>query len=202
MSRGIGTTNEGQVDASHLHEVLLVLLDFDTPVYVHSGIGTITYNGNDYIGVGHLGGISELRESEVLGPSQIALSLDAQTANNVTEALDAGNLYDPVTIYFGYRNDDGTLVGDPWIAWSGWFEYATISLDTESSVEVVCQHDLAVLDENNGGRYSDEDQQDRYTGDVGFEFATSTVGVKLLWGGRPVSGGGPGTVPTKKETGT
>lgn len=191
MSRGIGTTNVAQVNAPHLHEVLLVKLGFDTPVYVHSGIGSISYGGNTYIGVGHLGGISELRESEVLGPSQITLSLDAQTSQHITEALDAGNLYDPVTIYFGYRNDDGTLAADPWVAWSGWYEYATISLDAESRVEMVCQHDLAVLNEKNGGRYADEDQQDRYTGDVGFEFATAAVGVKLLWGGGAV-GGGPG----------
>ena len=51
MSRGLSTINETQVDSSHVHDVPLVKLEFDTPVYVHSGIGTITYDTNDYLGV-------------------------------------------------------------------------------------------------------------------------------------------------------
>jgi hypothetical protein len=191
VSRGLSTTNTTQVDAAHLHEVVLVKLEFDTPVYVHSGIGNISYDGNTYLGVGDLGGISALRESEALGPAAVTLTLDGTDSDYITEALDSGNLYDKVTIYEGYRQDDGTLYDDPWIAWKGWFEYASVSLGEQAIVEVTCQHDLSVLNEKDGGRYSDEDQQDAYTGDVGFEFVAATVGVKLVWGGRRVGGTGP-----------
>jgi hypothetical protein len=196
MSRGLSATNQAEVDAAHLHEVVLVKFDFDTPVYVHSGIGTITYNSNDYLGVGHFGGIGIARESENLGPASLELTLSGVTTGYVTEALDAGNLYDKVTVYVGYRQDDGTLVDDPWVCWSGWYETDAISLDVESSVKITCQHDLAFLSEKAGDRYSDEDQQSKYSGDVGLEFTSAMSTTDLLWGGGPViAGGGTGRSP-------
>lgn len=189
MSRGLSTTNTAQVDAAHLHEVTLVKLEFDTPVYVHSGIGTITYDSNDYLGVGGYGGASALRESEVLGPSAIQLTLSGVEDAYITECLDSGNMYDPVTIYQGYRQDDGTLYDDPWTAWKGWYEFASGSFGEESIVSITCQHDLSILGEKLGDRYSDEDQQDKFTGDVGLEYVASTINQELIWGGGPVSSG-------------
>ena len=190
MSRGLSATNTAQVDGVHVYEVVLVKLEFDTPLYVHSGVGTISYGGNSYTGVGKFGGITGTRESEALGPSAITLTLDGITSAHISEALDSGNLYDPVTIYVGYRQDNGTLVDDPWVMWKGWYEFATVSIGEESSVSIICQHDLSVLEEKAGDRYSDEDQQDKYTGDLGFQFTHDMANVKLIWGGGGVSGGG------------
>ena len=192
MSRGLSTINETQVDSTHVHDVTLVKLELDTPVYAHSGVGTITYDGNPYIGVGAFGGVSAARESELLGPSAITLSLSGVDSDYITEALDSGNLYDVVTIYQGLRQDDGTLYDDPWTLWKGWYEYAGISVGEESVVAITCQHDLSQLNEKDGGRYSDEDQQNAYTGDVGLEFTADMVEVKLVWGGGPVTGGSSG----------
>lgn len=199
MSRGLSATNQAQVDAAHLHEVILVRLDFDTPVFVHSGYGEITYDSNVYIGVGHLGSIDQARESEALGPSPITLNLSGIPTTYIAEALDSGNLYDTVTIYQGYRQDDGTLYDTPWLLWRGWYEYGAVRVGEDGAVSITCQHDLSQLDEKDGGRYSDEDQQSAYTGDVGLEFASDSGSVTLLWGGGPVvgapsegpAGGGP-----------
>ena len=195
MSRGLSTTNTTAVDASHVHLVTLVKMEFDTPLYAHSGIGTISYGGNDYLGVGGFGGISAPRETEILGPASVTLTLSGVDSDYISEALDSGNLYDPITIYQAYRSDDGTLVDDPWIVWSGWFEFVAIAMDGDSSVSITCQHDLSMLNEKDGARYSDEDQQNAYTGDVGLEFTADMAGLKLLWGGRGVvAGPGGGTL--------
>lgn len=199
MSRDISALNQAEIDAAHLHEVVLVKLEFDSPVYVHSGIGSISYGGNTYLGVGGLGSISSLGETEALGPQGVQLTLDGTEAGYITEALDAGNYGDKVTIYMGYRQDDGTLVDDPWVAWKGWLEYTSLDLDDESIVSLTCQHDLTVLKEKAGDRYSDEDQQEKYPGDIAFQFTTRMVNLKLLWAGGSGGGGGewyepPGTV--------
>jgi len=192
MSRSISATNLTEINAAHLHVVTLVHLAFDEPVFLHSGIGTIPYDSNDYIGVGQLGTISEARESEVLGPRPITLQLSGVDPNMIAEAQEAGRFKDDITIYEGYRNDDGTLVDDPWIVWKGWFEYAAISVGGEGVVSITAQHDLAILNEKDGGRFTDEDQQQRFSGDLGFEFITDMATVKLNWGGRTVGGGGAG----------
>ena len=45
MSRDISATNLAQINASHLYLVTMVKLDFDTPLYIHSGVGSIVYGG-------------------------------------------------------------------------------------------------------------------------------------------------------------
>jgi len=187
VSRSISATNLTEINASHLHEVVMVKFEFDTPVYVHSGIGTIVYNSNSYLGVGDFGGVTDARESEMLGPQPITLTLSAVNSTYLGEALDAGNYGDPVTIYIGYRQDDGTLVDDPWVVWKGTFEYASLSLGSANAISIVCQHDLAMLNDSDGSRFTDEDQQQRFSGDVGFEFVQDSITAKLVWGGGRVS---------------
>ena len=188
-SRRLSVINTAQVDSTHVHTVTMVKLGFDAPLYVHSGVGTISYDGDDYVGVGGYGGISAARESEDLGPLSLTLSLSGVDSDHISEALDSGNLYDVVTIYQGYRQDDGTLFDDPWVVWRGWYEFAGIEMAEDSGISITCQHDLSILTEKFGSRYSDEDQQKAYTGDVGLEFTADMAGVKLLWGGLPVRSG-------------
>lgn len=199
LARPIGSTNETTIaDVAYVHEVVLVKMEFDTPVYAHSGYGTITFDGNDYLGVGQLGSVSEARESEVLGPTPMQLQLSGVDSTLISEALTSGRYGDAITVYIGYRQDDGTLVEAPWVAWKGTFEYATLNVGDENSITVTCQHDLAILEESDGSRYTDEDQQRRFTGDTGFEYVARIATQKLVWGGGPVvtgsrGGGGGGT---------
>ncbi len=190
MSRDIGAANIAAVEASHVEPVLLVKLEFSVPVYAHSGYGTITYDGDIYLGVGDLGNVTEATESEVLTPGSINLELSGINARLLAESLNAGNFGDLVTIYEGYRQDDGTLVDDPWILWSGFLEVPSSAQGEEGGVvRLTCQHDIAVLDKKDGGRFTDEDQVQRYAGDRFFEFVTDTSTVSLEWGGRPVFNG-------------
>ncbi len=188
MSRDISATNLTEIGANHVQLVTLVNFAFDTPVYAHSGIGTITYDSNDYLGVGALGAIGNVGESENLTPAPLTLTLSGVDSDLIAEALDSGNYGDVVTIYEGYRQDDGTLVDDPWIAWKGTHEYGSISHGENSTVTVTVKHDLANLSEKDGGRFTDEDQQSRYSGDVAFEYIADMAGTKLSWGGRAIGG--------------
>ncbi len=204
MSRDISATNLAEINAAHLHEVLLVKLGFGTPVYAHSGVGTITYDSNDYLGVGDFGSIGSPTETEQLRPASLSLVLSGVDSGLITEALDSGAYGDAVTIYMGYRQDDGTLVADPWIIWKGKLEFAAIRQGDDNTVTLTCQHDLAVLDESDGSRFTDEDQQVRFPNDTGFQYVTDMPGLKLWWAGRPViSGSDGGAVPppgyTKEE---
>lgn len=205
LAREIGDTNKTTiVDVAYVHEVVMVKMEFDTPVYAHSGFGTITYDGNDYLGVGDLGSVSEARESEVLGPTPMQLQLSGVDATLISEALTSGRYGDVITVYIGYRQDDGTLVEAPWVAWKGTFEYATLNVGDDNSINITCQHDLSILEESDGSRYTDEDQQRRFTGDTGFEYVARIATQKLVWGGGPVvtgsggSGGGTNRPPVNR----
>jgi len=183
MSRGLSATNQTQIASASLQATILVNLAFDTPIYVHSGIGTITFNGNDYLGVGDFGAVDTVEESESISPSPIRLTLSGFDATLIAEALTSGRYGDRITIYEGYRADDGTLVADPWTVAAGTFEFATIDLGEDNAVTITMQHDLAALDVSDGGRFTDEDQQQRFAGDLGLSFVADSVDKALPWGG-------------------
>jgi hypothetical protein len=198
MTRSLSALNVTEVEANHLHEVIMVKMEFGTPVYCHSGIGTITFDSNDYLGVGSFGSVSQTRESDVLSPAPVTLQLSGVDAAQITEALDAGSYGDVVTMYKGYRQDDGTLVDDPWLFFRGWYEYATVNLDIESTISIRIQHALAILGEKKGTRFTDEDQQRVYAADVGFEFVHAMGTTKLFWAAESGRNRG-GVVPPPRQ---
>ncbi len=181
MSRGLTTANLNEATASSLQAVVLCKIELDTPQYVHSGIGPITFDSNVYQGIGDQGSISGIEESDDNSPQPIQLALSGIDSANIAEALNSANYGDMVTIYVGYRQDDGTLVDDPWTAWGGYIEYTSTDGDS-SSVILHCAHYLTILSKKNGRRYTDEDQQREHPNDLGLQYIDQINGKSLTWG--------------------
>ena len=190
MSRGLSAANLAEVNSAHLHVVVLVKLEFDSPIFIHSGMGDIVFAGDTYLGVGDLGAVESVQESERVEPSVIRLTLSGIDANLISEALDAGNFGDVISVYEGYRRDDGTLVADPWLVGRGTYEFASIVIGDTNAISISVQHDLARLADKSGDRYTNEDQQDKFPGDTGFSFIADMINIKLLWGNKVVVGTG------------
>lgn len=202
MSRPIGAENTAHVEGSATRAISLVKFEFDTPVYVHSGIGNLPFDGNTYLGAGELVGVDGLEESEDISPMQLDLTLNYVPSQHITEAMDAGNYGDVVTVYKGYKNSAGQLVGTPTVRWVGFFEHSNVKLGKVNAVTVSCQHELTILDEKPGRRWTDEDQQAEFSGDTGFSFAADMPNRKLLWGGQTggaVAGGGRGSRQNRQD---
>lgn len=192
-SRDLDAANITETEAASAQPVIMVRIDFDTPVYVHSGFGTITFNSNDYLGVGSLGSISGIEEAEDNTPQPVQLSLSSIPSQYIASALDATTYGDKIILYHGFRGDDGDLVADPEVPWKGYLEYASVEGESET-VTLHCQHYLTVLNKKKGGRYTDEDLQRDYPGDLGLQFVHLQNGLSLTWGkearvSAPYSGG-------------
>lgn len=190
MTRQLSGTNVAHINSRHTHPVLMAKLLFSTPVYVHSGLGIITFETNDYLGVGTLGGVAGLEETEALVPAAIVLSLDGLNSDVFDEALNSANYGDKVTLNIAYRNDDGTLIDDPWIFYRGRVENSRLTRGSNNSVAVTIQHELAVLNKRTNTKFTDEEQQRRFTGDTAFKRVEQMETVQLTWGRRDERIGG------------
>lgn len=189
MSRDISTTNLAEIDAAHYSPVILAKLEFSDPVHVHTDIGSLTFSGDEYIGVGNLGSVNVIPESSDLQPSQLQLQLSGIEDQYVLNALEQGQYGDRVTLYLGYRNNGGALVDAPLTLWRGKFQFSDIVQDEgDNSVVVTVQHDLASIDDIEGGRFSHEDQTSRFAGDDAFEYIHLMATRNVVWGGGRVSG--------------
>lgn len=183
MSRELTSTMLALLDDANVQKVAMVHMAIDDPVYVHSGLGKITYGGNTYVGIGVLGSVSDHEESEALSAQPITFTLSGLDHLQVRTALNAAAFGDQITLYEAFIDDAGTIIGEPLVIWSGSVDSTSISVGPESSVSIVGQHDIADIDKMSGARWTDEDQQGRFSGDLCFQFIHNMPTLILMWAG-------------------
>ena len=155
-------------------------------VYAHNSIGTITFGGNDYLGVGALGGISALNESKDLVDSPISLTLSS-ISSEIIDAIKTDDIYArAANIYIGVLDQDAQLIGTPtnWIA--GYMDSTSVTIGENNSVSITIQTKAAKLRRKNNGRWTVEDHQRTYPGDLFFEFLPFVILAQPMWGGERV----------------
>lgn len=162
--------------------VYMVEINWPTgPLYVWSGYGNLSWNSKIWQGLGHLGTISAIEESA------------DQTANGMTYALkgpfssvlSSANRNDVrgkvVALYFGLFNSSG-FISPPYLAHYGFIDYVTIS-DTGEEATITLTVESEQIDNRSGARrYTHEDQQLDYPGDLGFEYVTKEASKEIKWG--------------------
>ena len=111
-------------EAGNFCPVVLVYLDWpEGPIRVHSGGGTITWGGHDWLGVGQFGELTV--PEEVTGLAQQAATM---TLIGTPDELDA-YLDDPIRgrdadVYVGVVTERGgnVLIGEPFTAFGGFLD--------------------------------------------------------------------------------
>lgn len=182
--------------------VIFVALAFPSgTVRVHNSVGTITWGGNDWLGVGAFGNIDAMEESIELVDNPILLTLSSIT-QEIIDAVKVDDIFGrDADVYLGALNDDGELEGTPtnWI--SGYMETPSLSIGQENAVLIQMQTRAARLKQRNNKRFTIEDHQKDYPGDLFFEYLHYVIDAKVEWGGERVRSGITGDSITGRSTG-
>lgn len=191
MSRGIDSAVTTDVSTErHIRLVIFAALEFDSgTVYVHDSIGTFSFGGNDYLGVGDFGGISTIEENQQMSAYEITLVLSGLDADLLDEALNQNYQGRAVTIYLGALDlDTGALLATPNEIWSGAMDVARIAVGAgdENAIEITCESDFARLEKINGRTFSDSDLQAEYSGDTFLQYCAAMEDAKVVWRGEKV----------------
>ena len=172
-----------QLNSGTCRPIDMVRIDYDSGVVAaHSGVGTITYGGVDYLGVGTLGSISNISENTELSAAGVTLTL-----SGVDPALVAIALAEPYqgricTISRGFLNASYQLILDPIIIFVGRLDTQSIMLGANSQIEVVVENLTADWNRATIRRFNNQDQQTRFPGDKGLEFVTQATEKPVYWG--------------------
>lgn len=196
MSRDIDAALVTASTSQYFKFNIFAKLEFDAAtIYIHNGIGPLTFGGNEYLGVGDFGGISVIEEGQEISPYGISLILSALDSTFLNTALTLDYYMRPITIYIGAIDSAGALVADPDELWSGKMDTMDIVTGQVNTIQLNCESDLAIFDKINGKRYSDAQQQADYPGDLFFQFLDQMVDSNVAWRGQGISvrtGGGRG----------
>ena len=162
--------------------LLLVELDFPSGfVRVNSSDRAIVFQSNTFKGVGELGAVSAIGETGELQASGLELSLTGIDPANITAAFEnaqgrAGK------VYLAFLDANYVLVVDPVLIFAGRIDAVTVELGEVGTVRVALENRLVAWERPKVRRYTNEDQQQRFAGDLFLEFVAQTVDKELLWG--------------------
>lgn len=186
MTRYLSSTNETEGDKDSVIEVIAVDLDFVSGhVRAHTGIGSVTIDGNAYDGVGQLGGIDVDEETVEGGARSFLLTLSGDSSL-LAEAVDDSNSYQgrSVTVYKGFLNiETNAFVDTPETLEQGRMEKMTIHLGRNTGeIQLSCESQQRAPAAP--VRMTDAYQQLRFSGDRFFDLVGTIPGFVGTWGSK------------------
>ena len=199
MSRGFPTAVADALSAGHVVLVTFAKLEFPSgTIYVHNSIGTYTWGGQDWLGTGDFGEISQIEEGADVSPYKITLTLSGLDATISGAALNEDYYMHPVSVYLGALDADDVLIADPTVVWEGAMDQMSITVgaDGGDAIQLTAESELARFDKSSMKKYTHSQQQNDHSGDLFFEFMADIEDVKIRWGSADsssVAGGGGGS---------
>lgn len=174
--------------------------------YMWTGYGTLTWNGNDYLGAGNFVGISAIEETQDTQAKGITLSTNGASPTAVAAALTEKirgrkfrmYLTEVVTRRYILLEDgtgsialeDGTgyialeniTINTPYRIFSGLMDYMEFTDDgIEPRLQLSVENALIIGQRPKIGRYTTEDQKRRYPADKGLDFINQLQDKEIVW---------------------
>jgi hypothetical protein len=185
MPRDIPLAVQTQISSTNVIPIGFAKLQFDTfTLYVCTADRTITFDGNDYLGVGNFGGVSStIEETSELSANGMALVLSGVDPTQLAIALGENYQGRPATIYLGFLDDTSyQLVADPIIIFKGRMDTMEIKTGEMATITLRIENRLADWDRPKVLRYNNQTQQTLYQGDKGLEFVEQATEKEIFWG--------------------
>jgi hypothetical protein len=157
-------------------------------VYVWNGLGIIPWNGQNWIGVGTLGAISNIEEGSNVEAKGISISMSGLDPRLLVDVIQNYQLGLPVMVWLALFDSSNNLIPSPILSFSGRMDQPTLTVDgTTCTISINCESKLIDMNVSCERRYTNDDQQLDYPGDRGFEFVNSIQEVTIYWGVSPSS---------------
>ena len=183
MSRTISNDVITKITGPSFRSILLVLVEYNEGnVGLHTGVGTITYDGNTYNGFGDLGSISVIREDTELSSASLQVQLSGVNTALIATALGIEYQGIPVKIYEYLIDDDGALIADPILAWTGSIDTQEITLGETATITASLENALGDWNRAKVRRFNDQDQKSVYPSDNFFLDIDQAAEFQVYWG--------------------
>lgn len=164
--------------------------DFPTgAVRLWSGLGSIEWQGETWVGCGDLLAIEEVTETTDSAQHGLRARFSGIPSSVFSPVMMGDYVGRDAKFWLAAFDENGALISEPYLLFSGEMDSDTINDDGSSCViTITIQSDLSDHLKARIGRYTHEDQQTRYpdSGDRGFEFVAALQTANIEWG-RPTT---------------
>ncbi len=185
MTRSLTAAVQAELTARVTRPVFLAELEFASgTVRAWSGIGDLLFQGNTFTGTADLGIVSPVGEATEVRAEGMSFELSGIPSSAISLALGQARRNKPATLWLGFMDEAGNLIGDPFKLFSGRIDAMDIAEGAESaSVTVTAESVLADLKRPRARRFTDEDQKIDFPDDKGLEFVAGLQDKNIVWGG-------------------
>lgn len=144
----------------------------------------VTWNGSEWLGVGSLGAISEITETD--GVESSPLNFRLNIANPSLLALSVGPVEEyrgrDAKMYMCPMDEQFRLIGTPEICWSGIMDMMSVGVDgDEGQIVLKCETSAYGLKRRPSLRLNSAQQRKRYPTDTGLDFQNGTISSPAVW---------------------
>lgn len=184
MTERLTTLLAAETGKTVARPILLAEFDFAAAASrAWSGIGTLTWNGLDWIGLGDFGEVSAIEETMELRATGAAFRLSGVPSNLIADAMGEPIQGRSARLWLGFLDEALVLVEDPILLFDGRMDTIEITDGGEAAVITLnAENRLRDLERPRTRRYTDQDQQAEFPGDRGFEFVPVLQQVTINWG--------------------
>jgi hypothetical protein len=183
MSRNLTTAVQNELAASELQPFFAIKLAFDSgDVKLWTGYGDITVASETYTGGGQLLSISPIEETVEIAARGVNLALNGINSSLVSVALTESYQGRSAKVYLGVISS-GAVVSDPYLVFDGRMDVMTIedSGDT-ANISLSAESRLIDLERARVRRYTNNDQQNQFSGDTSLRFVADLQDKEIAWG--------------------
>ena len=185
MSKSLSTANANVLDDNVIVPVHFLKIEYTSgTLYLNTSVRDITFNSDEYIGGSGIATISSIEESQELQASGIQLTVSGVSTSNVSIALTENFKNVDATLYLGFLNiNTYQLHDDPFIIFKGKVDTQDVQVDGETATILIeIENRLIDWERQRISRYTNNDQLQKFSGDVGLEFVQQLVEKELFWG--------------------
>lgn len=190
MSRNLSAGVISEITSADLSPFLLFEGVFASgTLRVWSGVGDLSWNSYTWSGVGSLASVSSVNESSDTSAQGITVSLSGIPSSLVSLFLGDVRQGSAGKVYLGFMNDSNQVISSPYMLFEGRLDVPAMEESGETAViSITYESRLIDLERPRESRYTDEDQQREFSGDLGFEFVPSLQDININWGRTDSSG--------------
>jgi hypothetical protein len=165
--------------------VYFVELDFrDATQYLCTANVSITWGGHEWIGLGSMGAISPIEESQ--GVESKSLTFTLNVAQNSVLALAVGDVEQyrgrNAKMYFVPLDESFRPVGISVVCWRGIMDTMAVSVNgEEGAITLKCETSAYGLKRQPGLRLNAAQQKNRYPTDTGLDYLNDLIANPQIW---------------------
>jgi hypothetical protein len=164
--------------------VVFVEMLFDSgALRVNSAGYDISWNGYTWLGIGQLGTVEEVRETESGEVTGLAFVLSGVPSAHIAIALAENYQRRVVNLYVGFLALPAHgVIADPVLEWSGLIDQMAVADDNgTATIRVTAENELYDFDRPAPIYWTDEDQQKLVPGDTGLRFMKQLNDRQIVW---------------------